>query len=479
MASKNKKLKSIALDLHAEILLHARSLNLKDLDAYKAWCRANGFQASLQKSQLQRKREDDAFRRKAAESCLKKYKKESKLRFQIVQLYNKQISNQHIHSDVLREIAKGFKHCAFPKFLFEVLLHLEGMTDFVEDVHYVKGIVGLVNHRANWCRPLQDWRPKTHNTERQFSSLLRYLVAKYEVPVFMDQAWMQGNAVQQGWFIHIGAGKNIRTARSLPIEMTKKIAHHFLLAPCQASVLSAFRWAQIKAIGGNNAIANALSETRLIRNFREDAFWLSVFRFFIENPMLDIAHVNPIIDFIWNQKYENRIEFVARGVAREIGAEQPNFSMHGRTVETLLRQVENWHRQLGRESRGGNLQWRKSKIKDYQFIEGKAQRSNMKVWRIRELLSSKELIAEGRAQSHCVASYARSCFGGKDSIWTMEKTDANGKTRMVTIQLNLQSRKICQIRGKRNRLPTAMEVDVVRRWANKEVLAIEPFCLVS
>ncbi len=473
MTNKNKKLNSMTHDLRAEMLIHARKLHLKDLNGYKEWCRANGFQASLRKSQPQRKRELDLFRRKTAEARLKRYKKESNLGFQIKQIFAKQIAHQHVQNDALREIAKGLKHCAFPKLLLETLVYLESKTKFIEDPHCVKGIIGLVNHRTKWIRPLVDWNPTTHNTDRQFASLLRHLLANYQVPGFMDSAWLQGNAIQQSWFIHIGAGKNIRTARSLPVAMTKKMAHYFLLTPHHYPVNSAFRWAQIRAIGGHTTLTTSLCETRLVRNFRDNEFWLSVFCFFIANPMMDLAHVNPIVDFIWNQKYENRIEFVARGVAREIGPAHPNFSMRGRTPETLMRQVENWHRQLGQESRGGNLQWRKSKISDYRFVEGNTRRSNMKSWSIRELLSSKELIAEGRAQNHCVASYARSCFVGNNSIWTLDRTDSGGTTKMVTIELALPTQKISQIRGKRNRLPTAAEMDVIRRWANKENLVIQ------
>ena len=151
--------------------------------------------------------------------------------------------------------------------------------------------------------------------------------------------------------------------------------------------------------------------------FKDDEFWLSVLRFFIANPLLDTRHYGPIVDYIWHKKYENRMVFVERGVAREEGPEQPNFSMHGRTPDTLLRQVEEWHKRLGRESRGVNLNWIKSKFNEFRYTVGQTKSRNMEIWTIRELLNSNELIAEGRAQHNCVASYARSCFTGVTSIW--------------------------------------------------------------
>ena len=131
----------------------------------------------------------------------------------------------------------------------------------------------------------------------------------------------------------------------------------------------------------------------------------------------------------------------------KLGPAQPNLSMQGRTVVSLLRAVNEWHRQLGRETSGGRLQWRKSAFRDYKCIEGTEQSHNMRVWRIRELLSSQELIAEGRRMCHCVASYAKSCHNGIDSIWSMEVETDEGRKPLVTVEVNHQRNEICQVRG--------------------------------
>ena len=93
----------------------------------------------------------------------------------------------------------------------------------------------------------------------------------------------------------------------------------------------ALRWGQVHALGGNKRLLDAFRGTRLIQDFEHDDFWLNVFRFFIANPMLDVNHVNPIIDYIWNQKYQIQQVVVERGVVEEHDPPQPNFSMKGRT----------------------------------------------------------------------------------------------------------------------------------------------------
>ena len=79
---------------------------------------------------------------------------------------------------------------------------------------------------------------------------------------------------------------------------------------------------------------------------------------------------------------------------------------------------------------------------------------DMKFWSIRELLSSDELIDEGRALRHCVSTYARSCHTGRSSIWSMEIEDENGRRKILTIEVALREKVIRQVRGRRNRLPT-------------------------
>ena len=135
-------------------------------------------------------------------------------------------------------------------------------------------------------------------------------------------------------------------------------------------------------------------------------------------------------------------------------------------------QVDSWHRRLGKESRGGHLQWVKSKVPDFRYVEGKAESRNMKVWTIRELLNSEELAAEGRSQQHCVATYARSCLKGHTSIWTLDMQTNINREKLLTIELHLRDKTIRQVRGLRNRLATKAEIDVIRRWATKENLTI-------
>jgi hypothetical protein len=413
--------------------------------------------------------------RQEPQLILSRSNKSNKIRSLITKVYRNEISKAELVTAQAKAIFDGFRDSGDPETLYRLFQVVESRSKLLTSTEYIRGIIELSIDAGGWLRPIEDWRPDTHNAVRQFSSLARHLWAHYDVPIFLDKAWLSEDRTQQKWFKVIGSGKNIRTAPDLPITLTRNMAHFFLLAPDAYSVEAALRWAQVCALGGDRRLADALQETKIARDFRDEDFWLGVIRFFVRNPMLDPIQISPIIDYIWNQKYEDRIVFTGPGVAEQIGPEQPNFSMKGRTAISLLKAVDAWHKHLGRDRKGGNLQWSSSGILPLNFVEGTKRENNMKLWRIRELLSSGELITEGRMMQHCVASYATSCNSGTCSIWTMEVQEADIPEKLLTIEVGTHTRQIRQIRGKRNRLPTEKEKEIVRRWAEKEHLELASY----
>ena len=146
--------------------------------------------------------------------------------------------------------------------------------------------------------------------------------------------------------------------------------------------------------------------------------------------------------------------------------------MKGRTVASVLRQVEEWHKELGREENQPTITWRHSPLKEFQFIEGNEILGNMKAWTITEILTSRMLFLEGQAMRHCVASYKEDCVRRQVSIWSMQVETQRGQQRALTIEVNMPKRTICQVRGKCNRLPGANERAIVERWAAVEGLNV-------
>ena len=135
---------------------------------------------------------------------------------------------------------------------------------------YLDALLALARQPVPWQRSLDTWKPRTHNARRQFASLARHLYAQWAVPAFMDSAWFAGDSFdaqcQQAWFLHLGEGENIRTAR-LPISYTKRMAHHFMLAPTDLTAEAALRWGQVQALGGSDRLCRAVNAHTLATSF--------------------------------------------------------------------------------------------------------------------------------------------------------------------------------------------------------------------
>lgn len=477
MAKKKKKKKEVTPEYEFACLPwtmrdHIHKLGLSTVEEYKLWCRQHNFCCKLKKNIRERTNELSALSSISVSQIMANEKKGRNLKEIIPRIYNEKLDGENLRNPTAKEIAFAFERSSSRDDLLRLMLYIGENSDLLKDASYIKGVEMIANHADSWIRPLESWFVKRHNRDWQFSQLLRHLFAKFDIPPFMDRVWFSENETHQNWYKHIGSGQNIRTAPDIPTTLTKKMAHHFLNAPKNYRVDEALRWGQVHALGGDKRLVDALRGTRLMRDYRHDDFWLNVVRFFIANPMLDVRHVNPIVDFIWSHKFANQRVFVERGVFEEIGPPQPNFSMRGRTPGSLLRQVNEWHRQLGKESKQGSYDWVHSEIGDFVVKEQRMDNYTPKYWRIQELLSTEELVTEGRVMRHCVSSYSQSCVSGKISIWSMETEDEYGKNKVLTIEVLMAENLIRQARGKRNRLPTQKEGSMLKRWARKEKLEI-------
>lgn len=336
----------------------------------------------------------------------------------------------------------------------------------------ITALINLSKNVGKSLRKIEDWKAPSHNTHRCISHFARHLYAKYHVPAFMDEAWYFNDikyTTYREWFIHIGQGQNIRTAQGLPVPLTKREAHFFLEAPKDFSPMHAIRYGQIINMGGNENFVRQILKTRIANDFDEvrDKFWMSIFNWFMANPMLDACHYAPILDYIHNQKYvPYRLNEGGEMVPR-----QPNFSMKGRDPETLLRQVEVWHRQTGKEGRMSIPSWEPSGINGFYLKREEA------VHTIREICTQRELIEEGRKMHHCVSSYVGSCAKGTISIWSYEVMDVNGKHRALTLEVDNKDRILRQARGKYNEMPTVSQMHFIKMWVREVKLSVSKYLI--
>ena len=120
-------------------------------------------------------------------------------------------------------------------------------------------------------------------------------------------------------------------------------------------------------------------------------------------------------------------------------------------------------------------EWPPSGIKGLKLIEGSEEDSTRRVWTTSELLSTQALVAEGRAMRHCVATYAHYCAHGACSIWTLEAETLEGRSKILTVEVQNETRQICQVRGKCNALPAEKHRHILRRWAEQARLQLADY----
>jgi hypothetical protein len=383
-------------------------------------------------------------------------------------------------SALAREIgARGVSLSASSRQEFrDLLLVVEKESSLLEDFkRYLIPLSHLASWSLYWVRKPGDWKAKSYNAEKCFSSIARHLLARYDVPVFMDQAWL-GNELPsqlgkwQEWFIHIGQGQNIRKVDNFPVTFTKMQAHHFLLAPKDYTIAEAIRWGQIRGMGGEERLVEAVIGTHLGRRFHKDEpFWATVLQWLVVNQTMDIRQVGPIIDYIENQRYTDRPSIWMNGGWRYQGPEQPNFAMKGRTADSLIRQVDAWHKALAKVRTRKITSWETCGIKGFDRVEGDGKNSRHFI--ISELLTSSELASEGRAMNHCVGSYSHSCSSRRCAIYSMQVNPGSGVLeRRLTIEVDLHSRTIVQARRKCNLMPTDVDSRILRAWATAEGLTM-------
>ncbi len=471
---------------------HLAALGLTTVEEYVEWCAQHGFGTRPDKHWHQRCRERYyALQHTIQSRCARKKRELRDPRAAILAIAHNELATSDLTCPHLILIAEAFtsqKGEARNAFL-QILLHVQRCADLLTTTPvirqfgtqpgntFIDALSALAKRHAFWLRPVEDWKPRTHNTRRQFSSLVRHLLAKYPVPIFMDSVWFKGSTAesqrQQQWFQEIGGGKSPRQL-DLPVTFTKRMVHHFLRAPSDYTVEAAVRWGQVLGLGGSVRLVEAILGSRLATDFGQEGFWGSVVRWLIANPMLDSAQVGPIVDYIHHQKFKSQEVAVALGQTANRPL-QPDFSIQGRTPASILRQMREWYGDLRKEpQQQTQVTWYESGIDEFDWTEGSATLADQRHWTIKEILTRRDLFNEGCAMRHCVASYEHSCSSGRSSIWSMgiERNDGRRK-RVLTVEVAVDRRMICQARGKANRMPTAKEMDILRRWAGQEGLTVD------
>lgn len=342
------------------------------------------------------------------------------------------------------------------------------LLDSLEYVNAINTIAGLTP-----IRPASAWKPKGKGRDSLFRSLITHLFARFPVPPVLFTAFFDPLPGQRDLFAQLatyimGGGslynylqEDLKCNPNCRISLTRKQCHEFLQYQGAKGFMWAIRGTQIRSFGGTPRLHAAIMGTILgERLVADEPFWQTVLHWFAKNPMLETSQIQPLFDYISRKRVEDR-----------------EFSMKGRGVLPLLREMEAWHAGLAKERSFTAYRWNPSGFKPAEYDRSpRFGKDKKKIWRINELTSSSELREEGRRMNHCVLSYAKAAAAGQVSIWSLSLENGEGETgnwSMLTLEVHNQAKAVVQARGRFNRFSTAEERSIVREWAGANNLTIK------
>jgi len=335
----------------------------------------------------------------------------------------------------------------------------------------VDALVNLSRFRHAHIRQVIDWPGTSASWRPAVASLAHHLVCDYKVPMFLASSWHAADAYadkKRGWFIAYSRGASFRSL-DLPISMTRKMEHIFLVSQDHLAIEQAIRRAELLALGAPAELVKAIMSTRLATDLSHGEFWRTVWLFLIANSDdVDPAQVGPMIDYIQAIRHD-RIRIETQSGLIELDPPLPRFSMKGRTVHSMLRLMREWHKSLGGGS--SDFSWIRSPFQPLLFEEQSQDRSEKpRRWQMMELTNSTQLRSEGAALHHCVASYADRCSRGNSSIWSLRLWTGEKVHHVLTVEVDPRRRAVIQVRGRANRAASGRPLRLLQDWAIRERL---------
>lgn len=340
-----------------------------------------------------------------------------------------------------------------------------------------KGIGGIA------IREAAEWRPKlkTRDKGRLLLAAARYLYARYPVPAHLEAVWLDQRGLtdeevrlRRRWYVAAARGDSLFKAEAGE-WLSRKEVHVFLTTGAELSFTEAFWFAIARSYADDAGLALRIARTKIASASRGSiAFWREAVRFFCAQPAT-------------REEIDDLCDFLDAARRREAG-----YSIKGRTLGSLRRQMHDWHRDvaaieriealrrwaMGRRAPGlptppAGARWDGMALADWEW-KPSAQEAEAKGERfvVRQLTSAQDLVYESRAMNHCVAAYAAKCISGKASIWVLRRVALGEIKRLLTIEVDGQYR-VVQVRGFANRTATGAERAIVVRWAKARGLYLQ------
>ncbi len=339
------------------------------------------------------------------------------------------------------------------KLFRDVLIKLDEKTELVAEESCIQALCNMVQYKTCWKKDLFKWKPVTKQGAAQVKELASYLFCKYKTPDFLYQGLFETKNMQHlEWLIHLGNGGKVREMKKIPIPFTQKMCHYFLNATAKFSVAEALRWSQVKGLNGEDILAKRIAYSWIgTKPYSDEAFWEGFIQLVINGGMFNLNKLTELIDYVREEKRVNI-----------------NYSLKGRTLQSLFRQSDIWHNRFA--GTRTNQVWKPS------GIEGFRTEKKSAIIVLEELTESIKLSEEGKAMKHCVGSYAFYCAKGRSAIFSLRKYSGGILLDIIaTIEVSIPLQRVVQAKAKMNKPISDEARKYMEMWATNEGLEISPY----
>lgn len=182
-------------------------------------------------------------------------------------------------------------------------------------------------------------------------------------------------------------------------------------------------------------------------------FWKSAFRLIArgESQLMGYTDVRCLVDYIEYQRYRQD--------------DVKDYSLKGRTLNSILNAVEEWHEgaTFFHTQKDLHQTWKPLGFPDFET------KSATSVFRISEITSGKRLLKESKELKHCVFGYLGTCYTGKTNIFSLtEEKSVAGKTIVKSkVTMQVTNRRLVQAFGKANSIPPEGLMIMIAYWCDK------------
>jgi len=341
------------------------------------------------------------------------------------------------------------------------------------DYAYVIGWICLFS--PFWVRDPNTWSPNSKN------SLCDHLFVLYERPKFMNLFYSYGGHFKWlCWLILIGQGGSLKKAGKIfNWKINSKFQYYLMKVPPFNEIIErpiifgyydyndeiyyefdyiihSCMYAEVLRLGG--------SKNDFIRLLRNEVFIIDpteisnsddFFKFWQDTVLWHIKHSSEISD-----KDSEKILEWAMHEYTEAENDRRKFLWKKQHVNTVLQKSTEYQIKYFRKSyykARYNCFWKSHDI-NYEFTEGPNNH-----WSFTEILSSFGLQNEGKMMNHCVYGRESLCMSGKSAIVSV-KYNFN---RCLTVEINPRTLFIKEAKGRKNRAPSAKEIEILCIWIQK------------